>query len=218
MKMSSSEYLCYEEFLDGEKEYRENSKKRYENKLKWYKDNPETKKAYDKTRVRVTCSDGIIRRVSPTHPDYPHYNPNNFKISKTVDPLIQKLRDEDKKLYEISDNKQSLLIAGFVYVISHPKFSPWLKVGHSRDPERRLSGYNTGCPNREFKLEGYLYFENRKIAERNIHSLLEDQGFLKKGEWFNCSTKYVLDMLEKVDDQVEATKLIGYGVDNEEKI
>lgn len=170
-------------------------------KTKWYKDNPETKKAYDKTRVKVVCSDGVTRRVSPTHPEYPYYTPNNVKIYKTLDPLIQKLRDEDKKLYEVSDNKQSLLVAGFVYVISHLKFLPWVKVGHSRDPERRLSGYNTGCPNREFKLEGYLYFKNRKIAERNVHYLLEDQGFHRKGEWFDCSAKYVIDMLGTIDDQ-----------------
>ena len=74
-------------------------------------------------------------------------------------------------------------------------------MGHSRDPERRLSHYNTGCPNREFKLEGYLYFKNRKIAERNVHYLLEDQGFHRKGEWFDCSAKYVIDMLGTIDDQ-----------------
>jgi|TARA_R110000787_G_scaffold275767_1_gene384504 hypothetical protein len=164
-------------------------------KQKWYKDNPETKKKYDRTRVTVVCSDGVRRRVSSTHPDYPGHNPNNVKLLKIINPLVQKLRDEDRKIYEESDNKQSKLTPGFVYVMSHPLMSPWIKVGHSRDPDRRLSTYNTGCPKREYKLEGYEYFENRKEIEKNIHSRLDDEGIQRKSEWFNCSSDYVLNIL-----------------------
>ena len=164
-------------------------------KQKWYKDNPETKKKYDRTRVTVVCSDGVRRRVSPTHPDYPGHNPNNVKLLKSVDPLIQSLREEDKKLYEVSDNKQTKLTPGFVYVVSHPLMSPWIKVGHSRDPDRRLSTYNTGCPKRSYKLEGYQYFEDRKAVEDDVHLRLDQEGFSRKSEWFNCSSQYVLDIL-----------------------
>ena len=167
-------------------------------KQKWYKDNPKTKKKYDQTRVTVVCSDGVKRRVSPTHPNFPGHNPDNVKFLKSVDPLIQKLREEDKKLYEISDNKQTKLTPGFVYVISHPLMSPWIKVGHSRDPDRRLSTYNTGCPKRAYKLEGYEYFEDRKVVENNIHSRLDKEGFSRKSEWFKCPSQHVLNILEEI--------------------
>jgi|TARA_R110000744_G_C19038474_1_gene526352 hypothetical protein len=165
---------------------------------KYYKDNPETKRKYNKTRRTVVCSDGVKRQVVPSHPDFPGHDPNNVKFLKSVDPLIQRLREEDKKLYEVSDNKQTKLTPGFVYVISHPLMSPWIKVGHSRDPDRRLSSYNTGCPKRGYKLEGYQYFENRKVVEGYIHLRLDQEGFPRKSEWFNCPSQHVLDILGEI--------------------
>ena len=165
-------------------------------KQKYYKDNPETKRKYNKTRRSVVCSDGIKRQVVPSHPDYPEYNTYEYiKKLKNTNPLVQKLRDEDRKIYEESDNKQSKLTPGFVYVMSHPLMSPWIKIGHTRNPDRRLSTYNTGCPKREYKLEGYEYFEDRKEVENNIHSRLDDEGIQRKNEWFNCSSEYVLNIL-----------------------
>ena len=61
-------------------------------KQKWYKDNPETKKKYDRTRVTVVCSDGVRRRVSPTHPDYPGHNPNNVKLPLNPESIFPKLQ------------------------------------------------------------------------------------------------------------------------------
>ena len=162
---------------------------------KYYKDNPETKRKYNKTRRTVVCSDGVKRRVVPSHPDFPGHGPNNVKFLKSMNPLVQKLRDEDRKIYEESDNKQIKLKPGFVYVMSHPLMSPWIKVGHTRNPDRRLSNYNTGCPKREYKLEGYEYFEDRKEVEKNIHSRLGDEGIQRNSEWFNCPSQYVLDIL-----------------------
>jgi hypothetical protein len=169
-------------------------------KLKWYKDKPETKKKYDKTRITVVCSDGKTRRVSPTHPDYS--GERVIKPVKTVDPLVEKLRQEDKALYAVSDNKQSLFKHGFVYVISNPAWSSWVKVGHSRDPERRLSSYNTGCPDRDYTLDGYIYFEKRLDAEQKIHQTLKEEGFLNKGEWFQCLSSYALTKLGELNEEI----------------
>lgn len=168
-------------------------------KQKYYKDNPETKRKYNKTRRTVVCSDGIKRQVVPSHPDYPEHNTYEYtRTLKSTNLLVQKLRDEDRKIYESSDNKQIKLKPGFVYVISHPLMSPWIKVGHSRDPDRRLSTYNTGCPKREYKLEGYQYFEDRKVVEGDIHLRLDQEGFPRKSEWFNCPSQYVLDILGEI--------------------
>jgi hypothetical protein len=169
-------------------------------KSKWYKDKPETKQNYDKTRITVVCSDGETRRVSPTHPDYP--GERVIKPVKVIDPMVAKLRQEDQALYAVSDNKQSLLKHGFVYVISNPAWSSWVKVGHSRDPERRLSSYNTGCPERDYTLDGYIYFEKRLDAEQKIHQALKEDGFLNKGEWFKCSPSYALIKLGELDEAI----------------
>lgn len=171
-------------------------------KGKYYKDNPETKRKQNATRRTTVCSDGVKRVVYPSHPDYP--GERVLKPTKQIDPLIAKLRAEDKAIYEASDNKQSLLKHGFVYVISNPAWQEWVKVGHSRDPERRLSSYNTGCPDRDYTLNGYVYFENRIEAEQTIHQSLEDGNFSRKGEWFNCPTQYVLTKLGDLDEALNS--------------
>ena len=120
---------------------------------------------------------------------------------KPVDPLLDKLRKEDKAIYAESDNKQSLLTEGFVYVIIHPKFGVWSKVGHSRDPERRLSSYNTGCPKREYELVGYELAKDRMELEKKVHGVLEAEGFPRQGEWFNCPPEYALEIIRGTNEQ-----------------
>ena len=174
---------------------------------KYKKDNPETKRAYQSLRKTTVCSDGVKRQLVITNPEHPDYNPDRHwstlvsdftsKSVKEIHPMLNKIREEDKEIYAVSDNKQSALKQGFVYVLSHPKFSPWCKIGHSRDPERRLSTYNTGCPTRSYTLEGYEYFEDRVKIEEHIHNIVERDGYPRKGEWFNCPSQYVVDLLKQ---------------------
>ena len=174
---------------------------------KYKKDNPETKRAYARLRKTIVCSDGVKRQLVITNPEHPDYNPDRHwstlvsdftsKSVKEIHPMLNKIREEDKEIYAVSDNQQSALKQGFVYVLSHPKFSPWCKIGHSRDPERRLSTYNTGCPTRSYTLDGYEYFEDRVKIEEHIHNIVERDGYPRKGEWFNCPSQYVLDLLKQ---------------------
>ena len=190
---------------------------------KYKKDNPITKSVYNRMKKRI-IKDGKFIEVVINNPDHPEYDPNihwtshskaqamfqeeKYKTAtdqlpkimepvKEAHPMLNKIREEDKEIYAVSDNKQSTLKQGFVYVLSHPKFSPWCKVGHSRDPERRLSTYNTGCPTRSYTLSGYEYFEDRISIEEHIHNMLERDGYPRKGEWFNCPSQHVLDMLKQ---------------------
>ena len=182
---------------------------------KYKNDNPETKRAFNSLRKTIVGSDGKKMRLAITDPLHPDYNPDrhwstlvpdlnitrqfpkNTKSIKLPHPMLNKIREEDKEIYAVSDNKQSALKQGFVYVLSHPKFSPWCKIGHSRDPERRLSTYNTGCPTRSYTLDGYEYFEDRVKIEEHIHNIVERDGYTRKGEWFNCPSQYVLDLLKQ---------------------
>ena len=178
---------------------------------KYKRDNPETKRAFNSLRKTIVGSDGKKMRLAITDPLHPDYSPDRHwstlvpdltvrkltKFIKPLHPMLNKIREEDKEIYSTSDNKQSALKQGFVYVLSHPKFSPWCKVGHSRDPERRLSTYNTGCPTRSYTLNGYEYFEDRVKIEEHIHNIVERDGYPRKGEWFNCPSQYVLDLLKQ---------------------
>ena len=173
----------------------------------YYKDNPDIKRAYNSLHTYVLRPDGTKKYTSIGNPEHPDYNPDRHwstlvsdftpKSVKEIHPMLNKIREEDKEIYATSDNKQSALKEGFVYVLSHPKFSPWCKIGHSRDPERRLSTYNTGCPTRSYTLDGYEYFEDRVKIEEHIHNIVERDGYPRKGEWFNCPSQYVLDLLKQ---------------------
>lgn len=77
---------------------------------------------------------------------------------------------------------------GFVYVIEHPAFAGYVKIGRAFDPESRLVSYQTGCPHRGYRLYASVYFEDCHFAEQEIHARLEREhrdGCL--GEWFKIS-------------------------------
>jgi len=65
----------------------------------------------------------------------------------------------------------------FVYVMSNPKFEGY-KVGVADKPPRRLGTYQTGDPDRAYKMEWSRQFENATDVENYIHEEYE-----AKNEW-----------------------------------
>ena len=61
------------------------------------------------------------------------------------------------------------LKCGFVYIISNKAWKNMYKIGISYDPSIRLAQYQTYSPYRDYKLEGYYYFSDKKKAERILH-------------------------------------------------
>ena len=74
---------------------------------------------------------------------------------------------------------------GFVYVITHPAWSMYVKVGRAFNPRSRLAGYQTGCPYRGYELAYAVYFEDCHFAEKEIHARLD--AARGEGEWFRVS-------------------------------
>ena len=72
---------------------------------------------------------------------------------------------------------------GVIYIISHPRLTCF-KIGRAFDADSRLANYQTGCPNREYRLRHVSsYVEDCYAAEADIHELLETHQL--KGEWFD---------------------------------
>ena len=86
---------------------------------------------------------------------------------------------------------------GSVYLIVNDIWPGWIKVGESFDPERRLKNYQTGDPFRNYTLVDSFWFEDRKLAEKEIHKILISQGYESEGEWFkikkSIAKKLILD-------------------------
>jgi hypothetical protein len=115
-----------------------------------------------------------------------------------VTPELAAMRDRLKAIYRESDNKQSGMKDGFVYVITHPDKRGWVSVGQSSDPVRRLTSYQRACPHRRFKLTHYAYFTDRRKAEREVHRKLRKAGLKMKREWVEAPVERVIHFVQEV--------------------
>ena len=66
----------------------------------------------------------------------------------------------------------------YVYIISHPKYPGEYKVGIAKDWKSRLTSYQTGDPDRAYKMEFYLLTPYFREIESYIH-----EKFESKHEW-----------------------------------
>ena len=150
----------------------------------WYKDNPDTKREYDKGKMFV---DG--KYISRHHP---LYKAGRFK--SFGDAAFSSLVN-----YENSTQ-------GEVYVITNPAFPDWVKIGMAVDSEDRLKGYQTGDPYRSYKLEFSRGFDDRRKAESKAHTLAK-KSFIKSGEWFKMSVQDAINVIEGVEtNDAQTTK------------
>ena len=76
---------------------------------------------------------------------------------------------------------------GYVYIITNPCWSNWVKVGMAIDAEDRCKQYQTSSPFRDYKLCYSKFFADRKEAEAKAHSLLKKSAEERKGEWFKIT-------------------------------
>ena len=88
---------------------------------------------------------------------------------------------------------------GEVYIIVNPAWKGWIKIGMAIDAEDRLKGYQTSSPLRDFKLKFKKYFDNRRIAEQQAHTLCAKKAIKRKGEWFKVDFKIAKDIINNME-------------------
>ena len=83
---------------------------------------------------------------------------------------------------------------GFLYIIAHPNLEG-IKIGRAFDPESRLRGYQTGCPNRQYHLVHVShYLEDCFVAERTVHEALDH--YRLSGEWFSAPLQTAMHYID----------------------
>lgn len=119
-------------------------------------------------------------------------------VEDNIFDIFDNMSNEDKQIYletqerykkekenqGIINNKKVDFKEGFVYIISHPAWPEYFKIGHAFDLKKRLNNYQTGCPHRAYCLKFWQHFEDRITAEKEIHDKLKKHNF--KEEWFDC--------------------------------
>jgi hypothetical protein len=88
---------------------------------------------------------------------------------------------------------------GEVYIIVNPAWEGWIKIGMAIEAEDRLRGYQTSSPLRDFKLKFKKYFDNRRIAEQQAHTLCAKKAIKRKGEWFQIDLKIAKDIINNME-------------------
>lgn len=94
--------------------------------------------------------------------------------------LNRELPPENKRSLGDFPRKKSNI--GYIYILTNPAYSEYVKIGKSIKLGMRLSTYNTGSPFRDYKYEFVL--ETNKTSE--IESYF-NTNFESSNEWYKMS-------------------------------
>ena len=101
--------------------------------------------------------------------------------------------------------KDAQLKEGYVYVITNPAWSDWVKIGMAIDAEDRLNGYQTSSPMRDYELVHAISTPDRARAERVAHKAAAMCGE-RKGEWFKIDTAEAVTILQHIKEAEDADR------------
>jgi len=87
----------------------------------------------------------------------------------------------------------------YIYIISHPKFEGWIKLGRAINPQKRLDSFQTNCPNRSFKLE---YFKETEYYF-NIETYFNNQIIGNGYEWYKIKVKDAINIINNILDELK---------------
>lgn len=89
---------------------------------------------------------------------------------------------------------------GYVYLLVHPATPEWVKVGHTRDLDARLTGYQTSDPLRRFQYAAAVFVENARAAETEVLAELCGLAEEQRCEWFRMRVGEALKHLRRITE------------------
>lgn len=189
-------------------------------------------------RIKLTGWNDIVNTIIVNHfkngefnlqqlyefePFFKNVYPDNNHIKEKIRQTLQNLRDfgiikfltpgvyeyTELKVKEIKPKYQKQV----VYLLSNDSVPNWVKIGRTKQIDRRLKElYNKSVPT-PFKLEAVLEtdtLEKSSVLERSIHSVLDTinpdlrkNTEATKREFFNMSTetgKHVFELVARIMD------------------
>ena len=123
-----------------------------------------------------------------------------------------KILREDNKHYVIfgydgsvqKKVKKSIDMKGkkYIYIIFHPSFEGYYKVGISKNCEARCNQLSIGVPYGEHIVKYELPTDNAEIIERRIHKM-----FKAEGEWVKANLQDIIKEIESLDKKFTESNL-----------
>jgi len=85
----------------------------------------------------------------------------------------------------------------FVYLVSSPTFEGYVKIGRTTQPDKRLIGYNTHTPFKDFHFLRVYKVDKSYEAEAD---LLEIMAHVcpSQGEWFHIDRQKIIDLSDSI--------------------
>lgn len=117
--------------------------------------------------------------------------PQVTPITPTLTDRLQDIRT--RKQDQRVERKNSVIIDGFIYLVTNPAHPEWVKVGQTSDYEGRLSTYQTASPHADYSMVQVRYVDDRRAAEAKFLELA-DARFEIKGEWIKASVDDLLSI------------------------
>ena len=156
-----------------------------------------------RNKSRLTIQGKRVMPVNAIHPYHKIYKTKGLVSTyEAMGILTSKTNSNINSLEFIKKESIALfdkVSYGEVYIITNPAWKGWIKIGMAIEAEDRLKGYQTSSPLRDFKLKFKKYFDNRRIAEQQAHSLCAKKAIKRKGEWFKVDLKIAKDIINNME-------------------
>ena len=156
-----------------------------------------------RNKSRLTIQGKRVMPVNAIHPYHKIYKTKGLVSTyEAMGILTSKTNSNINSLEFIKKESIALfdkVSYGEVYIITNPAWKGWIKIGMAIEAEDRLKGYQTSSPLRDFKLKFKKYFDNRRIAEQQAHSLCAKKAIKRKGEWFKIDLKIAKDIINNME-------------------
>lgn len=125
---------------------------------------------------------------------------------KNIKRIMQYDRISALNLIQYKQAHKLPVYEGMVYVIGNKAWPNCYKIGMTVNVHERLRSYQTYSPYRDFTLEHYQFYSDRRAVESKIHKFLKP--FALEGEWFNITNLEELKSFLKLEKAKEYNVLI----------
>lgn len=93
------------------------------------------------------------------------------------------------------------------YVIINSAWPDYVKIGFTTKSEmtERLRTYQTATPFRDFEVYHEVYFDDARLAEKEIHKRLKQMNAIRQPntEWFKMSKKIAANIIDSIRDDMD---------------
>jgi len=152
----------------------------------------------------------IKETIPKKEKEYDNYHINYYINNK--DKIIEQVKQwriNNKDKYRNNQRKHQRNLnlknerSGYIYLITNPAWTEYVKLGRSYDVKKRLISYQTFSPLKDFHISYETYTNNITLIENTFR---EKFGY-DNGEWYKVNILEAINIIETLINNLKKTKL-----------